>query len=282
MPKVFISYRQDDSSDAAESEPPSQQPMEILANSVGMRMVLVPAGEFLMGSPASDSHARSWEMPQHRVRITRPFYLGIHPVTQQEYEQVMGDNPSNFKGDARLPVENASWLDAVQFCNRLSERESLAPCYRIDGDDVTVVDVEGLRLPTEAEWEYACRAGTTTKWYCGDAENGLGEVAWYGANSGGKTHPVGKKKPNAWGLFDMHGNVWEWCEDWYREYPAEEVTDPQGPSQTPDRVLRGGSCRGVAWHCRAAFRDGYGPRSRFDFLGFRVAAVPPGRPSQKQ
>ena len=156
------------------------------------------------------------EQPQHPVKISRPFFLGIHEVTQGQYQAVMGNNPSLFKGSDDLPVENVSWLDAVGFCNKLSEREKRTPFYRIDGTEVTIVGGNGYRLPTEAEWEYACRAKSTTLYPFGDDAGKLGEHAWYDGNSEGKTHPVGQKLPNAWGLYDMLGNVWEWCADWYR------------------------------------------------------------------
>jgi formylglycine-generating enzyme required for sulfatase activity len=257
--------------------------MVISTNSIGIKLVLIPPGEFLMGSPESEKDRRTNEY-QHRVRITKPFYLGVYPVTQQEYEDVMGENPSEFTGDKRRPVENVFWLDAVRFFNRLSERAGREPYYRIDGENVTVEGGDGYRLPTEAEWEYACRAGTTSRWSCGDEEDDLDRVAWYAANADGTTHPVGEKEPNAWGLFDMHGNVLEWCWDWYDEdyYNSSPVSDPQGPSEASFRVFRGGCWWFDAWRCRAAFRRRFVPAGRHIFLGFRVAAVPPGKSSQEQ
>jgi formylglycine-generating enzyme required for sulfatase activity len=207
-------------------------------NAIGMTFVLIPPGEFDMGSTEEKSRSfegcqsheaaelvhrlSSCEAPKHRVRITQPFYLGMFEVTQAEYERVMGTNPSRFKGDARRPVEQVSWEDAAEFCRRLSSLEAKQSAGR------------SYRLPTEAEWEYACRAGTTTTWYSGDDEAGLKGVAWYGGGSRGSTHPVGQKKPNAWGLYDMHGNVWEWCADWldenyYKHFADEVAVDPTGP-----------------------------------------------------
>lgn len=241
-----------------------------ITDSISMKLALIPAGEFLMGSPETEP-GRSVNEFQHRVRITEPFYLGVYPVTQEEYEALMGENPSHFEGDERLPVERVCWLDAVKFCNRLSERTDRSPYYRFVDEFVRVRGGEGYRLPTEAEWEYACRAGTSAPWYCGNDENGVGDVAWHDANSNGRAHPVGEKGPNAWGLFDMHGNVWEWCEDWYGNYSDAEVTDPRGPSETTDRVFRGGSWGFQAEYCRSASRRRNLPEYRRNSLGFRVA-----------
>jgi len=235
----------------------SAQAGDVITNSIGMRMILIPAEEFLMGSPDSDSDASADEKPQHRVKITRPFYLGVCPVTQEEYERVMGENPSHFQGDPQRPVEQVSWDDAVEFCRRLSEKEG-----------------KTYRLPTEAEWEYACRAGSTTKWCFGDSESQLGEYAWYTVNSRSTTHPVGKKEPNDWGVYDMHGNVWEWCADWYAQdyYGGSPTDDPKGPSSGALRVLRGGSWGGVPGYSRSANRfRGSPPADRYFLLGFRLA-----------
>ena len=166
---------------------------------------------------------------QHEVTITKPFYMGKYVVTQEQYEAIMGNNPSHFKG-AQNPVEMVSWDDAQAFCQKLSKKSG-----------------KTVRLPTEAEWEYACRAGTSTKYYSGDSEEDLKRVAWYEANSNDTTHPVGQKEPNKFGLYDMHGNVWQWCQDWYGDYTANEVADPQGPAQGASRVLRGGSWYHDPW-----------------------------------
>ena len=224
-----------------------------------------------MGSPVSDQLAYDAEKPQHHVRITRPFLLGMYPVTQCEYQRVMGENPSRFRDDDRLPVEWVSWFDAVNFCNRLSELEGIEPYYDIDGEQVRVSGGSGYRLPTEAQWEYACRAGTTTRWYYGDDPEQLTEYAWFDQNSGGRTHSVGEKLPNAWGLYDMHGNVWEWCWDWYGKYGRVVAEDPTGPSGGSYRVYRGGGWAFDAGYCRAAYRGWDTPSLRDGFLGFRLA-----------
>ena len=219
-----------------------------IANSIGMKLVLIAAGEFMMGSPAAEQDVWEGERPQHRVRITRPFYLGACPVTQAQYKRIMGNNPSHFKesgGDA--PVESVSWDDAREFCQRLGQ-----------------VEGKTYRLPTEAEWEYACRAGGGAPYCCGDDDTELSKYAWYDLNSGGKTHPVGEKKPNAWGLYDMHGNVYEWCADWYESgyYAKSPAEDPAGPSGGSHRVYRGGAWLNAASFCRSGAAQGAGPGSR--------------------
>jgi len=218
-----------------------------------MKFALIPAGEFQMGSPDSDSTADSDEKPQHRVRITKPFYLGVTEVTQEQYQRVMGSNPSNFKG-AQLPVESVSWEDAVAFCRKLSDKEGRT-----------------YRLPTEAEWEYSCRAGSNTKWAFGDDESSLKNYAWYSDNATSTTHPVGEKRPNAWGLYDMHGNVWEWCSDDKRDYASTTVDDPTGGTAGSIRVFRGGGWSGSARHCRSADRRRSTPDDRSRSLGCRLA-----------
>ncbi len=222
-------------------------------NSLGMQLKHLPAGTFTMGE---DEDA-------HEVTLTKPFYIGVYEVTNAQWKQVMGNVPSNWKDDDR-PVEQVSWEDAVEFCKKLSALPEERKAGRV------------YRLPTEAEWEYACRAGSTTDFSFGDKEALLGDFAWFSDNSGNSTHPVGQKQPNAWGLYDMHGNVWEWCSDWYGEYPQGSVTDPQGPSDASGRVNRGGSWNFTAGHCRSAFRDGNGPSSRGSSLGFRLALSPSG------
>ena len=187
----------------------------------------------------------------------------------------MGHNPSSHEESGDLPVENVSWLDAVRFCNRLSEREGRKPYYRIEGDAVTIASGEGYRLPTEAEWEYACRAGTATRFSFGDDENALGQYAWYVDNSNGRTHLVGRKQPNAFGLYDMHGNVWEWCWDEYDGdyYKRSPANDPQGPEQASYRVIRGGGGHDEPRYARSANRRGFAPEYRSSLLGFRLARV---------
>jgi formylglycine-generating enzyme required for sulfatase activity len=245
--------------------------VEFVTNSIGMKLVLIPAGEFLMGSPDSDQGARDDEKPQHRVRITQPFYLGAHQVTQGQYQAVMGENPSQFKGSDDLPVEFVSWEDAVAFCNKLSEREGLKPFYQSGRGSQS--GGGGYRLPTEAEWEYACRAGGQTRFSFGGDDASLAEYAWFVFNSFGKTHPVGQKRANAFGLYDVHGNVWEWCGDGNGAdcYPHSPDADPAGPPGAEDRVDRGGSWSSFPQDCRAANRNGGRPGFRNHDLGFRVA-----------
>ena len=244
-------------------EEPKQPPKELtvdLGKGTKLELVLIPAGEFLMGSPDSDKDAEPQERPQHRVRITKPFYLGKYLVTQEQWEAVMGNNPSYFKGP-KNPVEDVSWDDCQQFLDKLNKRQG-NPAGK-------------FVLPTEAKWEYACRAGSKTRYCFGDDASMLDEYAWYEKNSDDKTHPVGEKKPSAWGLYDMHGNVWEWCQDWYdRGYYAKSPTDdPMGPATGSDRVARGGSGGGPAGSCRSAIRDGGLPGHGDHDLGFRVSLV---------
>jgi formylglycine-generating enzyme required for sulfatase activity len=239
---------------------PAKEVTTDLGGGVKLEMVLIPAGEFLMGSPASDRNAAADEKPQHRVRITKPFYLGKYPVTQEQWTAVMGSNPSLFKGP-KNPVEEVSWDDCVQFFKRLNEK----------------VGGGKYRFPTEAQWEYACRAGTSTRFCFGDDEAGLAEYGWYDKNSGGTSHPVGEKKPNAWGLYDMHGNVSEWCQDWYGEYGPDSQTDPCGPKSASGKVVRGGSWLSNAKNCRSASRFSWLPDSRIEFIGFRIVKeISPG------
>jgi formylglycine-generating enzyme required for sulfatase activity len=184
-----------------------------------------------------------------------------------------------------LPANHVDWLDAIRFCNALSEHRGLTPCYSISGQDVKwQQNIDGYRLPTEAEWEYAVRAGTTAHWVCGDDASELGRYAWFSENSQGKLHPVGEKQPNAWGLYDMAGNVWEWCWDWYGRYfvdktteNVDKMTNSTGSENDKYRVLRGGSFRVEAWNLRSAFRRRALPASRRDGVGFRV--VRGARPS---
>jgi formylglycine-generating enzyme required for sulfatase activity/serine/threonine protein kinase len=254
-------------------------PPKKITNIIGMRLVLIPPGTFVMGSPDVDDRAEIDEKPQLRARISKPFYLGVHEVTQGQYRAVMGVNPSHFKGSDDLPAEQVSWLAAVRFCIKLSQLENLTPFYRVDGTAVTIVGGEGYRLPTEAEWEYACRAGSTTRYPFGDDAGILGEYAWYRRNSEGKSHPVGQKLPNAWGIHDMLGNVLEWCGDWYGEryYASSPGLDPSGPPSASNRVDRGGSWTSILRYCRSADRAGFAPGTRNNYLGFRLALVASGR-----
>ncbi len=224
-----------------------------LGGGVSLELVWIPPGEFVMGSPSSEAN-RDDDETQHTVRITQGFWMGKYEVTQAQWQAVMGSNPSQFTGDGKLPVEQVSWDDCQEFVKKLSQRAGGT-----------------FRLPTEAEWEYACRAGSTTAYCFGDDVSRLSDYAWYDENSGNGTHPVGQKKPNAWGLYDMHGNVWEWCEDWLGDYPSGAVTDPTGPSSGSYRVFRGGSWHHDPRRCRSAIRLRYTPVHRNIVLGFRVA-----------
>ena len=229
---------------------------EDLGNNVKLEMVTIPAGSFTMGSDESDYDD---EKPQHQVKL-QEFYLGKYPVTQEQYQAIMGNNPSKFKDNPKNPVELVSWDDAQEFCQKLNQKTG-----------------KKYRLPTEAEWEYACRAGTQTRYYFGDDEKQLGEYAWFDKNSDSKTHPVGQKKPNNWGLHDMSGNVWEWCEDpWHDSYANKpEDIKNNGNSIWSDsnesrHILRGGSWGSDSGDCRSALRLGYGADGRGNGLGFRL------------
>jgi formylglycine-generating enzyme required for sulfatase activity len=248
---------------------PEKQRDEELKEYIGpilnARFVLIPAGTFMMGSPEDDPDREDGET-LHQVTISKPFYIQTTLVTQGQWKtvsahpnppnpniyyhfEVRGNNPSYFRGDDNLPVESVSWNDIQEFIGKINKMEG----------------TDKYRLPTEAQWEYACRAGSTTE-YCFADDDDLGEYAWNWYNSGDKTHPVGQKKPNAWGLYDMHGNVAEWCQDWYDDYPSDSVTDPVGPSTGTDRV-----CRGGGWHDFARYgRAAYPPDHRYFGLGFRL------------
>jgi formylglycine-generating enzyme required for sulfatase activity len=261
-----------------------------LTNSIGMKLALIPKGTFQMGSPPSEEGSEDNER-QHEVTLTRDYYLGAFEVTQAQYQKVMGSNPSYYQGNyieqkipakkhpetgrtieeekiipvdsSNHPVEKVSCNDASEFCKRLSAFPEERKAGRV------------YRLPTEAEWEYACRAGSKTAFIFGDEQGSLGDYAWFDDNSE-STHPVGEKKPNAWGLYDMHGNVWEWCSDWYGEYPKGAVNDPTGAKVGSRRVLRGGGWSDDAALCRSAFRFNDPPSSRTSLYGFRVALSSPG------
>ena len=238
-----------------------------ITNSIGMKLVYIGPGSFMMGSPEGDVRRRYHEGPQHRVTITRGFYMGAYEVTQEQYEKVMGGeaNLSRFQKGGNYPVEFVNCLEAQDFCKKLSAREGKA-----------------YRLPHEAEWEYACRAGTTTAYCCGDSDSQLDAYAWHWNNADRTTHPVGGKQPNAWGLYDMHGNVWEWCyaEEYLARYPERE---PPGPANAKSLAtkLRGGSWEDTPIVCRCAGHRVYVVRYLFFSPtrrgGFRVVCVP--RPS---
>lgn len=274
----------------------------------GMKLALIKPGAFAMGSHPADTNRRGDET-LHSVRITRPFYLGVMEVTQAEYQKVMDHNPSWFApkagGEAAVrgfdtatfPVERVSWFDALAFCNALSERDAYEPHYRLDDVErkdksivrakVTVLGGTGYRLPSEAEWEFACRAGTETPFHYGGESYGRSANAKGASVAGGyggeikgqnlgRATRCGSYPPNAWGLWDMHGNVGEWCFDWYDNgyYAASPRVNPTGPETGAQRVWRGGSWLLEERSCRAASRNWYPPEEAKEFLGFRVARDP--------
>jgi formylglycine-generating enzyme required for sulfatase activity len=260
--------------------PAVAEPGKPLINSIGMKLAYIAPGKFLMGTSAGDIEiarkglafpAGDWdkaEGPQHQVTISKPFYMGVYAVTQGQYEKVMGNNPAANKESPDHPVEMVNWNDAIEFCRKLSEVPEEKKAGRI------------YRLPTEAEWEYACRAGTTTLFHFGNSlssqkANFNGEQPFGPVPKGprrGKTVPVGSFDPNPWGLYDMHGNVYQWCLDGQRNYTPDAVTDPHGPEAVVPRMLRGGDWSGPAWVCRAACRvkTREPAKYRTDRSGFRV------------
>ncbi len=276
-------------------------------NSIGMKFILIPPGEFMMGSTPAEidevlpdargdqEFQKLWqaclksEAPQHKVVLTQPIFLGVNEVTQKEYETMMGINPSAFSAmgkhkDAvvgmdttRRPVEQVSWNDAAEFCAKLNQQEELRPFYSRAGETIRPLEGTGYRLPTEAEWEFACRAGTTTRYWAGDKVDDLVQTGWFEANSGRRTHAAGELKANPLGLYDMHGNVFEWVEDWlaptsYGQFADTPAINPKGPSSTGSlRVVRGGVWHHPASACRASFRYAQAPTDRYDHMGFRVS-----------
>jgi formylglycine-generating enzyme required for sulfatase activity len=259
------------------------QELEVLENSIGMKLVKLPAGKFLRGSPVDEVGSQDDEC-QHEVTLTRDFYIGVYEVTQSEYRRVMRENPSFFPealvypavrhpetgrlisaekreqldGD-HYPADRIAWGDAVRFCEKLSQVREEARPGRV------------YRLPTEAEWEYACRAGSTTAFSFGSDPKLLEQFGWFADNSGQTTHPVGERQPNAWGLYDMHGNVSEWCLDYHLKYPQESLSDPVGPPNGRRRVSRGGNwSESFASNCRSAHREAVAPGVKLRTIGFRV------------
>ena len=263
---------------AAEEKPPTPpKPPDEGKRQATVRLLemrTIPAGTFQMGD-AEDG-------PIHEVRISS-FECAKYPVTRQLYRTVMGEDPGWPKKEppAELrPVNNVTWFDAVRFCNALSERERLPVCYRFLDDEIVQWDrtATGYRLLTEAEWEYACRAGSQTSYCYGDNADELERYAWYKKNANGEPQPVAQKWPNAWGLYDMHGNVWEWCWDWYGKYPDKPQTDPAGPDKGSDHVLRGGAFNNPAENLRSAIRSWIIPVDRSRNYGFRCARGPRRQP----
>ncbi|MDP6116121.1 MAG: formylglycine-generating enzyme family protein [Planctomycetota bacterium] len=263
-------------------------PLEIRHKVTGIHLVLCRAGSFMMGGPDNEKYGSSSE-PQHKVTLSRPFYIGKYEVTQAEWKKVMGKEPwkgEPWKGDERWKPDNftkenprhaathVSWQDCQEFLKKLSGLG--APRQDKSGHGVPALQTTTFALPTEAQWEYACRSGTATRFCYGEDDNSvfLGVYAWLHGNAlvaGEKyAHPVGLKKPNDWGLYDMHGNVWEWCSDWYGDYSSKTVVDPAGPATGSLRVSRGGSWFTNARGCRSAFRGRGRPSQRLNSLGFRV------------
>jgi formylglycine-generating enzyme required for sulfatase activity len=236
-----------------------EAPPKNYTNSGGMKFVWIPSGSFAMGSPNNEK-GRGDDEILHKVTV-KGFYLGVHAVTQEQWQGVMGNNPSEFKGDKRLPVDSVSWHDCQDFIRKLRDQ-----------------DKKPYRLPTEAEWEYACRAGSTTAFHFGetvstDQANYNGNFTYGNGKKGvyrAKTVVVGSFPANAWGLHDMHGNVWQWCQDWHGGYAVKDVADPQGPKTGKNRVLRGGSWASNPIFCRCANRNFSDPDNRTEFHGFRV------------
>lgn len=268
-----------------------------LTNSLGMKFVHIKPGTFKMGSPAGEANSFDNER-QHDVEISQSFFLGAYEVTQSQFNKVMGSNPSLYQGEKaakvtpekrhpvtnriiqdkvviqvnteNYPVENVNWEDAVEFCRLLSELPE------------EVQHGRQYRLPTEAEWEYACRAGTKTTYSCGSSNKTLPNFAWFAANSDEHPHEVGTRKPNSWGLYDMHGNVWEWCQDWYSEYPREKIIDPKGSAEGTEKILRGGSWYVTPENLRSAYRPSRSPTfESFDF-GFRIVLEIKNEPKNKK
>jgi sulfatase modifying factor 1 len=253
-PKDIQIVKAPDVNDAKPKDPP-----KTFTNSIGMKFVWIPPGNFLMGSPKEEKERREDES-QHKVTLTKGFYMGVYAVTQEQYETVMGNNPSAFKGENNLPVEQLSWEDCQVFIKKLRDK-----------------DKKAYRLPTEAEWEFACRAGTKTPFYFGetistDQANYNGEAYFNGKKGVNreKTTPVGIFPANAWGLHDMHGNLWQWCQEWYGDYPQIDLVDPQGPEKGEKRVLRGGSWFDKPRYARSAFRFMEVPGRGGPNIGFRV------------
>jgi formylglycine-generating enzyme len=237
-----------------------KKPPKNLTNSIGMKFVWIPAGTFMMGSPKEEKE-RGKDESQHKVTLTKGFYMGVYTVTQEQWKEIMGNNPSRFKGEKKLPVERVSWDDCQEFIKKLRDK-----------------DKKPYRLPTEAEWEYACRAGTTTPFHFGKTIS-TGQANYYGEAVYGdgkegvyreKTTPVGSFPANAWGLHDMHGNVFQWCQDWYGDYPQKDVVDPTGAEKGRFRVLRGSSWFVNPVDCRSAFRDRNEPGGRYVGIGCRL------------
>jgi formylglycine-generating enzyme required for sulfatase activity len=239
----------------------SKGPPKDFTNSIDMKFVWIPSGNFMMGTPKDEIGGDFEKKIQHKVTLTKGFYMGVHHVTQEQWQAVMGNNPSQYKNEKNSPAENLSWDDCQKFVKKLREK-----------------DKKPYRLPTEAEWEYACRAGTTTPFHFGetistDQVNYNGNYTYSNGKKGQyrqKPTPVGSFPANAWGLHDMHGNLWQWCQDWYGNYPQKDVVDPQGPEKGDLRVLRGGAFNESPVSSRSASRIWHQPDRPGETIGFRV------------
>ncbi len=249
------------------ASPPEHPSPGTTATATGPAMIPIPGGRFLMGDKGQP------DATPHEVAVSA-FLMDSTLVTQSQYQKVMGANPSRWKG-ADNPVEQVRWSDAVRFCNKRSELEGLRPCYDLSTWKCNF-DNDGYRLPTEAEWEYACRAGTSTPYFFGADASKLGDYAWFDKNSGGHPRPVAQKKPNPWGLYDLGGDLWEWCNDFYKVdyYKDSPPTDPRGPDAGQTKVVRGGSWRAGAEMCSSAYRYNENPGYAdvcfgYDIYGFR-------------
>jgi sulfatase modifying factor 1 len=247
--------------------PAAASPRDAKVPTASSEMVLVARGTFRMGDKDEV------DATPHEVTVSS-FLIDRNLVTQEQYQKAMGDNPSRWKGE-KNPVEQVRWSDAVRYCNKRSELEGLEPCYDLT-TWVCRFEASGYRLPTEAEWEYACRAGTTTRYFFGDNATKLGTYAWFDKNAGGRPRPVGQKQPNPWGLFDMNGNVWQWCNDFYKVdyYAGSAKDDPRGPESGDKKVVRGGAWRFGAETCKAGYRYNESPGYAdvcfgYDIYGFR-------------
>lgn len=244
------------------SDPVEVKNLKTIKNSIEIEFVLIPSGQFIMGEATREEctvcKASADETPRHPVTIKHSFYMSRHEVTQWQWVSVMKENPSRFRGKNR-PVDTVSWYDVQLFIEELNTMEKKG----------------SYRLPTEAEWEYAARAGTKTAYSYGDEPRKLAHYAWHGVNSGGKTHNVGGLKPNPWGLYDMNGNVFEWCSDWYRSdyYKRSPQIDPKGPISGSHKVRRGGSMDKSARRCRSSARAPFFPDQRSGNTGFRLVKV---------
>jgi formylglycine-generating enzyme required for sulfatase activity len=243
------------------TQEPPKPPKTEFTNGIGMRLKRINAGQFVMGAVPEDLNASEYELPRRSITIKKPFYIGVTEVTQQQYMRIKGENPSEFTGQS-FPVHNVSWSDAVSFCEMLTNEPSEIAANR------------SYRLPTEAEWEYACRAGSETIFCFGNDFNELERYAHYNPLPGRLNirgvKQVATKEPNAWGLFDMHGNVFEWCSDYYGQYNPEDIVDPQGPQSGKSRVFRGGQASAEPGYCKSSFRIPGQEHHKSSYLGFRI------------